>query len=130
MYAVEDISFKELSRKVNATSYSIKSLENKGLVKLYHREVSRNPIKRNQRDKKHILSSSQRKVYQRIKNSFHGNDNSNKFLIHGVTGSGKTEIYLQLVEEMIELGKDSIILVPEISLTPQTIDRFVGRFGI
>ncbi|NLV89065.1 MAG: primosomal protein N' [Tissierellia bacterium] len=130
LYAVEDISFKELSRKVNATSYSIKSLENKGLVKLYHREVSRNPIKKEIKEyKKHILSSSQRKVYQRIKNSFHGNDNSNKFLIHGVTGSGKTEIYLQLVEEMIELGRDSIILVPEISLTPQTIDRFVGRFG-
>lgn len=54
---------------------------------------------------------------------------SNKFLIHGVTGSGKTEIYLQLVEEMLKKGKDTIILVPEISLTPQTIDRFMGRFG-
>lgn len=51
-----------------------------------------------------------------------------KFLIHGVTGSGKTEVYLHLVEKMLQMGKSSIILVPEISLTPQTIERFKGRF--
>ncbi len=56
-------------------------------------------------------------------------DKENKFLIHGVTGSGKTEVYLHLVEEMIKQGKESIVLVPEIALTPQTIERFVGRFG-
>lgn len=57
------------------------------------------------------------------------NSDKRNFLIHGVTGSGKTEIYLQLVEKMLEEGKSSIILVPEISLTPQTIERFAGRFG-
>ena len=130
LYDVGEISFKELSSSLNASSYSIKSLENKGLVKLYQIEVNRNPIKKEIKEyKKHILSPNQRIVFQRIVNSFQGKDNTNKFLIHGVTGSGKTEIYLQLVEEMIKLGKDSIILVPEISLTPQTIDRFVGRFG-
>lgn len=130
LYDVQDISFKDFSKKMNASSYSIKSLENKGLIKLYEKEVKRNPIKKEIKEyKKHILFPSQRNVFQRIKNSFHGKDKSNKFLIHGVTGSGKTEIYLQLVEEMMDLGKDSIILVPEISLTPQTIDRFVGRFG-
>jgi len=52
-----------------------------------------------------------------------------EFLIHGVTGSGKTEIYMHLVSEMISKGRDSIILVPEISLTPQMVERFKGRFG-
>ena len=52
-----------------------------------------------------------------------------KFVIHGITGSGKTEIYLHLVSEMLRLGKGSIILVPEISLTPQMVERFKGRFG-
>lgn len=56
-------------------------------------------------------------------------EDKNKFLIHGVTGSGKTEIYMKLVSLMIEKGKDSIILVPEIALTPQTVERFKGRFG-
>jgi len=70
------------------------------------------------------LNSSQRRVYSSIES--HPGE---AFLIHGITGSGKTEIYLQLVEEMLSKGKDSIILVPEIALTPQTIDRFAGRFG-
>ncbi|MGN1326521.1 MAG: primosomal protein N', partial [Clostridia bacterium] len=50
-------------------------------------------------------------------------------LLFGVTGSGKTEIYIQLIEEALKLGKSSIMLVPEISLTPQTVDRFLSRFG-
>jgi primosomal protein N' (replication factor Y) len=51
------------------------------------------------------------------------------FLIHGVTGSGKTEIYLQVISECVSRGRNAIMLVPEISLTPQTIERFIGRFG-
>src|SRR5262249_35816025 len=51
------------------------------------------------------------------------------FLLYGVTGSGKTEIYLRAIEEVIRQGKQAIMLVPEISLTPQTIHRFQGRFG-
>ncbi|QOX62475.1 primosomal protein N' [Anoxybacterium hadale] len=53
----------------------------------------------------------------------------NVFLIHGVTGSGKTEIYMKVIEECIGRGRTAIMMVPEISLTPQTIDRFIGRFG-
>src|SRR6185436_94386 len=51
------------------------------------------------------------------------------FLLHGVTGSGKTEIYLRAIEEVVKQGKEAIVLVPEISLTPQTIARFKGRCG-
>ena len=53
----------------------------------------------------------------------------NIFLMHGITGSGKTEIYMQTIEKCISAGKTAIMLVPEISLTPQIIDRFIGRFG-
>ena len=52
-----------------------------------------------------------------------------EYLIYGVTGSGKTEIYLQLIENALRNNKTSIMLVPEISLTPQTVDRFIARFG-
>lgn len=57
------------------------------------------------------------------------NSEGKKFLIHGVTGSGKTEIYMNLVSYMLKKGKQSIILIPEISLTPQMVERFKGRFG-
>lgn len=57
------------------------------------------------------------------------NSEDGYFLIHGVTGSGKTEIYMHLVSRMLQNGKESIVLVPEISLTPQMVERFKGRFG-
>ena len=50
-------------------------------------------------------------------------------MLYGVTGSGKTEIYLQSIQEVIEKGKEAIVLVPEIAFTPQMVNRFKGRFG-
>ena len=56
-------------------------------------------------------------------------DEYKKFLLYGITGSGKTEIYLQLIQDAIKNEKTAIVLVPEISLTPQMLDRFISRFG-
>lgn len=70
------------------------------------------------------LNAEQKKVVDGILNS-----NKRAFLLHGVTGSGKTEVYMSLIEEYIKKNKQSIVLVPEISLTAQTIDRFEKRFG-
>ncbi len=130
LYNIKEISLKSLIEELNTTLATIKALEKKGIIHIFDKEVSRDPIKKNiEHYKKHTLSNSQRRVFERILGSINQNEEGNKFLIHGITGSGKTEIYLQLVEEILKLGRDSIILVPEISLTPQTIERFVGRFG-
>lgn len=129
LYDIGETSFKDLSSHLNTSLNTVRALEKKGIIEIYEKEVNRDPIKVNiPKYEKHKLSSKQMSVYEEIYNNFRTNE-QNKFLIRGVTGSGKTEIYLQLVEAMIEKGKESIVLVPEISLTPQTIDRFVGRFG-
>jgi len=75
-----------------------------------------------------LLNSDQERAWQSLEAAvrtgrFHA------FLLHGVTGSGKTELYLRAIEEVVKQGKQALIMVPEISLTPQTIQRFEGRFG-
>ena len=130
LYEKGDIRLNSLIKKLSTTLSTIKTLEEKGIVLIYYKELYRDPIKKFiPKYDKHILNRNQDKVFSRILSSINEVKKGNKFLIHGVTGSGKTEIYLQLVEEMLKRDKDSIVLVPEISLTPQTIDRFVGRFG-
>ena len=74
------------------------------------------------------LTEDQERVWNVFQSSLTKNE-FKPFLLHGVTGSGKTEIYLRAIEEVIRQGKQAIVLVPEISLTPQTIERFRGRFG-
>ncbi|NLY47154.1 MAG: primosomal protein N' [Tissierella sp.] len=130
IYENGDMALNLLIKELNTSLSTVKSLEEKGIIKSYYKELYRDPIKKFIPDyNKHILNIEQNNVFNRILSSVIKENSDNKFLIHGVTGSGKTEIYLQLVEEMLKRGKDSIVLVPEISLTPQTIDRFVGRFG-
>ncbi len=74
------------------------------------------------------LNTSQKSVYDEIVTSYESGE-TDDFLIHGVTGSGKTEVYAELIENMIERGKKTVLLVPEISLTPQIVSRFASRFG-
>ena len=130
LYDNGDMVLNQLIKELKTTLSTVKALEEKDIVQFYHKELYRDPIKKLiPKYHKHILNQEQSKVFHRILSSVNGEKKDNKFMVHGVTGSGKTEIYLQLVEEMLKRGKDSIVLVPEISLTPQTIDRFVGRFG-
>lgn len=124
------VPLKTLMKEVHVSLSTVKALEKKDLIKILDKEVFRPPIQKDIKPYyKHKLYKEQKHALDTILGHIKSGSPVNKFLIHGVTGSGKTEIYLQLVEEMIRLNKDTIILVPEISLTPQTIDRFVGRFG-
>lgn len=119
-----NIEKKELLINTNSSTASLNTLIDKNIVSITKKKIYRDVLQDVEKYEKHILNNEQNDVYNSIINS-----EKNNFLIHGITGSGKTEIYLQLVEKYINEGKEAIILVPEISLTPQTIDRFQGRFG-
>lgn len=74
------------------------------------------------------LTSEQATVWAHIRREGMGKPGGATFLLHGVTGSGKTEIYLRAIDATIQRGQQAIVLVPEIALTPQTVARFAGRF--
>lgn len=113
-----------LSKKFNISLSSINSMIKHSFLKEKIRIVNRYDNREFPEFKELKLNFEQQKAYDRITGS-----KDKVFLIKGVTGSGKTEVYMHLVKNIINKGKDAIILVPEISLTPQMVERFKGRFG-
>lgn len=120
----EDISKKALI-DMGYSESSINTLINNGAIQMYDSEVYRDVYVGKTNDKIVKLNDMQDAAYQSVKKSF---GKSETFLLHGVCGSGKTEIYLSLIEDVIKNKKEAIILVPEISLTPQMTQRFKARF--
>ncbi|MDT8716477.1 primosomal protein N' [Clostridium sp. 19966] len=114
----------KLSKELGFSLSSINTLIKYEYLSLEKQVVNR--FSREEYDKYNFISlnEEQKKAYETIKESKTG-----VFLLHGITGSGKTEIYLQLVKDMLSQERDTIVLVPEISLTPQMVERFKGRFG-
>lgn len=108
----------------------LKLMHEKGYLTLSEQEAWRDPLAGLSFDPAipPKLTSAQALAWQSIKTGIDNQESSKPFLLHGVTGSGKTEIYLRAVEETLKQGKQAIVLVPEISLTPQTIQRFLSRF--
>ena len=105
-------------------------LEEKEFISIEHEEVARDPFAdiAVQEDSPPTLSPDQKNALKKISDSI-SKDTYSPFLLHGVTGSGKTEVYLRAISEVIEKGKQALVLVPEISLTPQLVKRFRARFG-
>ena len=108
----------------------VNTLIKNGYVELVEKKVERNPLisKDVNRTNKLELTGEQKSAFDKIKEAIE-KDRYEQFLLYGVTGSGKTEVYLQLIEEALQSNKTAVVLVPEISLTPQMIDRFIARFG-
>lgn len=113
-----------------ASTGAIRALEQKGLIRSQELEVFRKPVdfESIERTKPLTLTEEQNQAVSAVLQAFQSKTEQT-FLLHGVTGSGKTEVFLQCIEQVIANGKSAIVLVPEIALTPQTVRRFVGRFG-
>ena len=126
----EPISTAKITKQLRASLSALKQLEKKKLIKIDSVEVLRNPLSLESvsPNRPSILNTDQLNAFEAICGAIENNQH-NVFLLHGVTGSGKTEVYMQAIGKVVERGKGAIVLVPEIALTPQIVSRFVGRFG-
>lgn len=124
------ISLQKLAQTVGVTTAVIRGLEKKGFVKITNQIVARDPHAQHEvvASKPHALMAQQQEAMNVVQQAVETGAPP-VILLFGVTGSGKTEIYLQSIELVRARGQGAIVLVPEIALTPQTVDRFRSRFG-
>ncbi len=139
-----ELPLQELLRLAETTVETVRKLEDKGLLLLAQRVDERDPYAREQilptlaiplNPEQEVATKAVNvaldglPAYDEADEGDHSATAPRPFLLHGVTGSGKTEVYLQSIDHALSLGRGAIVLVPEISLTPQTVERFKARFS-
>jgi primosomal protein N' (replication factor Y) (superfamily II helicase) len=119
----------ELLHKIEGTKSTIDSLVKKNFVDVFEKEVERRYTEEyTEEHQQLILTTHQQKVVEEV-NAVINKKEFKTFLLHGVTGSGKTQVYIELVKQVLSQNKTALILVPEISLTPQMTSRLFNNFG-
>jgi primosomal protein N' (replication factor Y) len=127
--AGKPVELRQLARQAKCGSGPVEALVVKGMARRALRRIEQfndAPTEEHEPQGPITLNGDQQRAWEVLEPALHGGG-FHAFLLHGVTGSGKTEIYLRAIEEVLRQGKEALVLVPEISLTPQTIARFRGR---
>lgn len=127
--AEEELPYELIRQKLHVAAATLQALEKQGYLRIEKEAFYRNPVKVTDRSEvRPVLSETQRRIIEEVLADYRAG-HPGVHLVHGVTGSGKTEVYLGIIEEMIAMGKQAIMLIPEIALTYQTLLRFYKRFG-
>ncbi|SCX12143.1 replication restart DNA helicase PriA [Lachnospiraceae bacterium YSD2013] len=118
-----------LDDKLHILASTYKKLEELGFIDIEEERIVRGAVSMNVAHDSHMkLSPAQQTIVDEVRDDFDKNIHKT-YLIHGITGSGKTEVYMQIIDDVIGRGRQAIVLIPEISLTYQTLMRFYKRFG-
>ncbi|GAA0861075.1 primosomal protein N' [Paraclostridium tenue] len=125
----KEVDLNEVLENLKITRQSINKLKEKNLIRIEEVDFYRNPEQIYSIEHKEISLNEEQSKAVSIINSEMFDENKKPYMIHGVTGSGKTEVYMAIIENALSQGLDGLVLVPEISLTPQTISRFKNEFG-
>lgn len=125
----EELPYELVRQKLNVAASTLQALEKQGYLKVEKETCYRNPVRvTDRRENRPVLNSAQQRIIDEVARACLAGQHS-VHLVHGVTGSGKTEVYLGIIEQVIAMGKQAIMLIPEIALTYQTLLRFYKRFG-
>ncbi len=123
------LDYELVTKKLNITLPVIRALEEQGVLEIREEQVYRNPVKQAARSgKKIIFTEEQTSAIRRFRQDYEKGVR-NTYLLYGVTGSGKTEVYMEMIRKVVDMGKQAIVLIPEIALTYQTVMRFYRNFG-
>lgn len=125
----QELPYELVTGKLMVSPSVIRALEEQGTVQVEVAQAFRNPVKQQARDEEaKSLSSEQQEAVDRVMADY-DSGNPGTYLLQGITGSGKTEVYIRLAQETVRRGRQVIVLIPEIALTYQTLMRFYRRFG-
>ncbi len=128
LIAENELDYRLVTTKLNISTATLKILADQGVLTIESERVYRNPDPGVAREEKPELNDQQRAIADEILSDIHGGIHKT-YLIRGITGSGKTEVYMELIEAVVASGRAAIVLIPEIALTYQTVLRFYKRFG-
>lgn len=124
-----EIPYTLINKKLNITLPVIKALEEQGVLEIVSKRVYRNPVNEKMAVPKNIVfnEEQQNAIQQFVREYDEGKHGT--YLLYGVTGSGKTEVYMEMIQKVVDSGRQAIVLIPEIALTYQTVMRFQRKFG-
>lgn len=126
---IEEIPCEFVTGKLNVPMSVVNALSEQGILRVRTDKIYRNPVEMKREDTAlRILRPDQQKIVDAVCDDYRRGIRKT-YLIHGVTGSGKTEVYMEIIDSIVRQGKQAIVLIPEIALTYQTVMRFYKRFG-